>query len=514
MESAVLVTIRETVLVVAGCVALLPAAVYLFAVFLRHLSRKGGNSNHSSLPVLKDVLGEDSVSADALSEASAKKGDSQTRREDLIFPDNAPPQSATAGPSLHNERPARPAEFTLFFGRGSFDREESQARQESVGASDDTDAHTEPSPDKENSRILKEAFFDNEDTPRTSPPSPQHERTTSSGQFTQVFGRGNPDRRGVQEQNSSSQVSGNEASSMPGPPLFSRRRSTNPALGVGRVTPSETLYNIRKRGDQVHFALTSNSFVAPGSAFVMSVWAYLGTQYPQVLERARLTLAWGELAVQSVGPFELARGVRLSLKMEITGLTVPDTENTILWIGEIANATFAAEVPADAPQGPHVGYVRIYANGLQVGRLHFTVQVANVTAESVTVADNEERYRKAFASYASGDRTAVLARIQGILKIAPDLNIFLDVHSLRSGQAWATRLHDEIVSSDVFYLFWSENAKQSKWVEREWRCALETKGIDFIDPVPLVAPEIVPPPPELAAKHFNDWTLAYMRLGS
>jgi len=69
----------------------------------------------------------------------------------------------------------------------------------------------------------------------------------------------------------------------------------------------------------------------------------------------------------------------------------------------------------------------------------------------------------------------------------------------------------QIETSDVLYLFWSRHAKESKWVEREWRFGLEKKGVSFIDPVPLVDPRKVPPPPELGdTKHFNDWTLAYL----
>ena len=68
-----------------------------------------------------------------------------------------------------------------------------------------------------------------------------------------------------------------------------------------------------------------------------------------------------------------------------------------------------------------------------------------------------------------------------------------------------------IPASDVFYLFWSAHASASKWVEREWRTALRTGGLDFIDPVPLQPPEDAPPPPELAGLHFNDWMLAFRR---
>ena len=123
---------------------------------------------------------------------------------------------------------------------------------------------------------------------------------------------------------------------------------------------------------------------------------------------------------------------------------------------------------------------------------------------------DERRYRKAFASYASEDRDAVLARIQGMQKVAPDLDVFLDALALRSGEQYERRLLALIPVQDVFYLFWSEHAKRSSWVEKEWRCAFHTRGSEFIDPVPLVSPRIVPPPPELADKHFDDWVLAFM----
>jgi hypothetical protein len=96
-------------------------------------------------------------------------------------------------------------------------------------------------------------------------------------------------------------------------------------------------------------------------------------------------------------------------------------------------------------------------------------------------------------------------------KAAPFLNIFMDVHSLRSGQKWEQELWERIPASDVFYLFWSSNAQKSPWVEKEWRCALQTRGIDFIDPVPLESPDVALPPEELKSKHFNDWELAYQR---
>ncbi len=36
-------------------------------------------------------------------------------------------------------------------------------------------------------------------------------------------------------------------------------------------------------------------------------------------------------------------------------------------------------------------------------------------------------------------------------KIAPDLDVFLDALSLRSGELWESRLAEEVISKDIFY---------------------------------------------------------------
>lgn len=76
------------------------------------------------------------------------------------------------------------------------------------------------------------------------------------------------------------------------------------------------------------------------------------------------------------------------------------------------------------------------------------------------------------------------ARLQAIEKAAPGIRLFWDVEGLRSGENWNERLAEEVISKDVFYLFWSENAAPSKWVSWEWQCAYQERGIDYIDPFP------------------------------
>jgi hypothetical protein len=153
--------------------------------------------------------------------------------------------------------------------------------------------------------------------------------------------------------------------------------------------------------------------------------------------------------------------------------------------------------------------VKVFVEELHITTLHFELDVGTARQGMDDIVTCVRRIKSAFASYASENRDEVLGRIQGMLKILPDLDVFLDVASLRSGEKWESRLREEIVARDVLYLFWSLAASQSTWVEREWRTALAMKGVDFISPVPLVSPVKVPPPSELACLHFNEWTLAY-----
>ena len=262
--------------------------------------------------------------------------------------------------------------------------------------------------------------------------------------------------------------------------------------------------------DKVHFSVTSPNEVSPGTVFVIDVWAHMASQRQAVIDRAREEAAGHDIRAKTKGPVHLARGTVLSVRLSLEGLRVEDPMDVILWEGEIGNATFSVEVPEDAREGPRRGLASVHLDGLRIAKVHFLVDVGRSTARADTLPAQEDRHVKAFASYASGDRDQVLARLQGILKAAPHMDVFLDVLCLRAGQHWAQELSKTIHESDVFYLFWSENARRSEWVEKEWRCALESRGIDFIDPVPLVSPELVPPPPELASRHFGDWTLAFM----
>lgn len=249
----------------------------------------------------------------------------------------------------------------------------------------------------------------------------------------------------------------------------------------------------------------------PGCSYAVDVWAHIAAQRPSVLKRALESECSDAIRTKTKSALTLERGTSLTVRLSIPTMVIADPEDVLCWDGKIANTTFPVTVPPDARIGTHAGTVTFYMEFLSISKLHFALDVGCRTASVASLDTHEKRRKFAFASYANEDRDEVLGRLQGILKVLPDLDLFLDVASIRSGERWEDRLSKELARRDTLFLFWSLAASRSPWVDREWRTALALRGIECIDPIPLVSPDEVPPPPELARLHFNDWTLAFMR---
>jgi hypothetical protein len=259
--------------------------------------------------------------------------------------------------------------------------------------------------------------------------------------------------------------------------------------------------------EAAYVSVTGPATIAGGAAAVLEIWVHLAGQRAEVIARARQARAGRPLTIHSRGPVRLETGVTVHVVLRVASLGIIQ-EDDMYWNGDIGNCTIPIQTEPDARRGSHVGSVDFLNGGLCIARLHFELEIANQSTSHRDLTTRLRLFSSAFASYATEDREQVFGRIQGILKIAPQLDIFLDVISLRSGDKWEERIEQEIAQREVFYLFWSRAATQSKWVEWEWRTALRTKGLDHIDPVPLDSPRDAPPPQELTGLHFNDWTLS------
>lgn len=191
---------------------------------------------------------------------------------------------------------------------------------------------------------------------------------------------------------------------------------------------------------------------------------------------------------------------------------IEDNEEVQIWQGEYLIFDFAVKLPADFAGKQILFTAAVYINDIIATKLKFLAKISSWRQQKIRT--DREDILSAFVSYASQDRNRVARIIQGMRKARPDMDIFFDVENLRSGESWQNALRSEIDRRDIFFLCWSHFARQSKWVDTEWRYAFSHKGEDCIEPIPLESPSVCPPPEELSRKHFNDKMLFIINGGN
>ena len=196
------------------------------------------------------------------------------------------------------------------------------------------------------------------------------------------------------------------------------------------------------------------------------------------------------------------REAKITVMISSPDFEIEDNTESQIWKGGYLSFSFAVEVPEQYKKRQIWFVASVYINDIIATRLKFVAKCKSLIEQKIEVT--REDVLSAFVSYASQDRNRVAMIIQGMKKARPDMDIFFEVDSLRSGDDWEKALWREIDKRDVLFLCWSKYARDSKWVDAEWRYAFKNKGPDSIEPVPIDPPGSCPPPDELSRKHFND----------
>ncbi len=198
------------------------------------------------------------------------------------------------------------------------------------------------------------------------------------------------------------------------------------------------------------------------------------------------------------GYVEIERRSAVRVVLTSPDIEIEDGEEEALWCGKYLNFSFTAYVPENYEKKQARIKASIYVNGV----IFSCLKLILTAGEEPSVTRND--IKSGFISYSSHDRSKVAAIVQGMEKARPDLKLFFDIDTIRSGAKWEEILHREIENRDVLFLFWSTSAKNSYWVDKEWRYAYTLKGGESIEPVPIETPDTCPPPKELEDRHFND----------
>jgi hypothetical protein len=217
--------------------------------------------------------------------------------------------------------------------------------------------------------------------------------------------------------------------------------------------------------------------------------------------------AYSRVAEDSAAP--LATGTELRIVPSADGLRFNPPQALLDWTGEVLTAHF--QVRADAAMDGETarGDIAIWAGPLLLAEMALVIRVSAAEAEEAERAGVEESaapYRRVFASYSHRDEP-IVAQMEAYARAFGD-EYLRDVTRLRSGEYWDARILDMIEQADVFQLFWSWNAMQSEYVQREWQHALSLGRARFIrpvyweDPLPESADAGLPTD-ELRALHFQ-----------
>lgn len=306
-----------------------------------------------------------------------------------------------------------------------------------------------------------------------------------------------------------------------------------------RPTADPTLLD-EALSDEVTCSVFAPTEAPPGDCFLVQVFAHLPEQADQLEEKAKES----DEDAQQRGSKKLAtsieRGQELAFLLNMPGLEVDEPSQSLVWGGEVDSVQFAVTVPETCKTGNLIGTVTVCYQTVPIGHIKFKFKIASAPAQAVPTPvvstplpapqqhqvmetascappavppeQSFVRYKQAFISYASEDRPEVLKRVQ-MLKMAR-IKFFQDLLTLEPGDNWEQMIYKYLDESDVVYLFWSNAARRSTWVEKEIQYALKRKGghdeaAPEILPVIIEGPPIVPPSDDLKSLHFND-TFMYL----
>ncbi len=271
--------------------------------------------------------------------------------------------------------------------------------------------------------------------------------------------------------------------------------------------------------DLVDCSVFSPPAVAGGDTFLVQVFVHLPEQAELAKQQAQeFDSEAKQLGVRSLG-LPIERGTALTFSLSIPKLEVDEPNQQLVWNGRAESVQFGVTVPADLAQKTVIGTITVSQNSIPIGHLKFKLSItpaaASTAKEPQPVGDAARVYKKAFVSYSSKDRQEVLKRVQGLA--VTGIEVFQDILDLEPGDRWERELYRNIDECDLFLLFWSTAAKESKWVLKEALYALERQGKDGLNPpeiIPVIieGPPPVAPPDELQHLHFNDKLLYLIAL--
>ena len=281
------------------------------------------------------------------------------------------------------------------------------------------------------------------------------------------------------------------------------RSAAETVTPVSAPAPGSSLIN-----DNIRFTAYRPAILVPGKWRRMMVFTHLDepSALIEIETRARQVLgadSYGSVIIGELDKyrdivetrFQTARESEITLVPEVPGVRFSPPRRSFSWTTGLRmyEESFFIYAPLSLADKSARGQISVFFRQLLLAEIALDLRVANDPAfkEDSWAKGVDRRFRKVFASYSNHDEEVVEAMDQ---TQAIGNEYLRKVLRMRSGQQWSERSLAMIADADVFQLFWSRNAAQSTYVEKEWRHAIGLQREGFVRPVHWEIP--IPEAPE------------------
>ena len=280
----------------------------------------------------------------------------------------------------------------------------------------------------------------------------------------------------------------------PGGPLRGESPPTTGAEPPSEGPAWEMPYTVPQTAEEtqpVELGASAPRQAKPGSEFTARFAAYEKERKEEVRDLLKKLSPSAE-PILGIHECRWKRGTRVTVKLSGQGLAVDPPDQDFIWNGGWSILDFDVTVTKNAEEGTIPLKFDVAIEGIVVARLRLDLEITATPKKKAIATATGEPAKTAFASYSSKDRLRVLDRVDAI-QISASIDVFQDCLDLNPGEEFKPRLDNEIRERDLFLLFWSKNASESKWVNWELETALKEKGEQALQLHPL-DPGVKPPP--------------------
>ena len=250
--------------------------------------------------------------------------------------------------------------------------------------------------------------------------------------------------------------------------------------------------------DWVDVSVFSHEVVQPGDDFLVSVFAHLAEQAEEV---ERIKKEADPEAVRQGGktlatPVE--RQTPIQFQLQIKDWKIEEPIQSVIWLGRPTSADFIVTVPDDA-SGRVIGKVIVFTDKGPVGTIAFNLTIGKAPVADPTPAETNSRlFRSTYLAYESADKAVIEALHPTFQASGWEWNPTVPGPA-EVDDAWKLSAVEGISKSELFVLFWSDEAEKSERVETEWQLAFRARFTDtdgLPDMIGVNVSTQAPPPPE------------------